>query len=41
MIGHSRRGRLRQFLRGSIVFNLLRLVRDVDVLVVADREGAG
>jgi two-component system sensor histidine kinase KdpD len=36
VIGHSRHGRLHEFLRGSIVGALLRLVRDVDVHVVAD-----
>jgi two-component system, OmpR family, sensor histidine kinase KdpD len=39
VIGHSRHGRLHEFLRGSIVGKLLRLTRDVDVHVVADREG--
>lgn len=38
VIGHSRHGRLYHVLRGSIVFNLLRIVRDVDVLVVAEQE---
>jgi two-component system sensor histidine kinase KdpD len=37
VIGHSRHGRLHELLRGSIVNRLLRLVRDVDVHVVADR----
>jgi len=36
VIGHSRHGRLHEFLRGSIVSALLRQVRDVDVYVVAD-----
>jgi len=36
VIGHSRHGRLHEFLRGSIVGTLLRQVRDVDVHVVAD-----
>lgn len=36
VIGHSRHGRLHEFLRGSIVSALLRQLRDVDVLVVAD-----
>jgi two-component system sensor histidine kinase KdpD len=40
VIGHSRHGRLHEFLRGSIISALLRLMRDVDVHVVADhREG--
>lgn len=38
VIGHSRHGRLHEFLRGSIVGKLLRRVRDVDVHVVAERE---
>ena len=40
VIGHSRHGRLHELVRGSIVQNLLRLVRDVDVHVVAEREPA-
>ena len=39
VIGHSRHGRLHEFLRGSIASNLLRLVRGVDVHVVADAVG--
>ena len=38
IIGHSRHGRLRELIRGSIVQKLLRLAGDVDVHVVADRE---
>ena len=37
IIGHSRHGRLREILRGSVVQKLLRLAGDVDVHVVADR----
>jgi two-component system sensor histidine kinase KdpD len=37
VIGHSRRGRLRELLRGAIVNKLLRLAGDVDVHVVAER----
>ncbi len=40
VIGHSRHGRLYELLRGSVVQSLLRLARDVDVHVVADRETA-
>jgi two-component system, OmpR family, sensor histidine kinase KdpD len=36
VVGHSRHGRLHEFLRGSIASNLLRLVRGVDVHVVAE-----
>ncbi|MBV9582001.1 MAG: universal stress protein [Chloroflexi bacterium] len=39
IIGHSRHGRLHEVLRGSVVQNLLRLSGDVDVHVVADRDG--
>ncbi len=39
VIGHSHHGRLHEFLRGSIASNLLRLVRGVDVHVVADAAG--
>jgi two-component system sensor histidine kinase KdpD len=38
IIGHSRHGRLYEFLHGSIVQKLLRLAGDVDVHVVADRD---
>ena len=38
VIGHSRHGRLHEFLRGSIVGKLLRLARTIDVHVVAERE---
>ncbi len=38
LIGHSRHGRLHELLRGSIVSKLLKLARDVDVHLVADRE---
>jgi two-component system sensor histidine kinase KdpD len=38
IIGHSRHGALHEFLRRSVVQNLLRLAGDVDVHVVADRE---
>ncbi|HEV8638936.1 MAG TPA: hypothetical protein VG370_32410 [Chloroflexota bacterium] len=38
VIGHSTHGRLHQLLRGSVVHRLLRLAKDVDVHVVADRE---
>jgi two-component system, OmpR family, sensor histidine kinase KdpD len=38
LIGHSRHGRLHELIRGSIVQSLLRLARDVDVHVVAERE---
>jgi two-component system sensor histidine kinase KdpD len=41
VIGHSRHGRLHEFLHGSIVQNLLRLAGDVDVHVVADRDERG
>jgi two-component system, OmpR family, sensor histidine kinase KdpD len=41
VIGHSRHGRLRELLRGSVVHNLLRLAGDVDVHVVAEREPQG
>lgn len=37
VIGHSSHGRLHEFLRGSIVSNLLRLAHGVDVHVVAER----
>lgn len=37
VIGHSRHGRLRELLRGSIVHRLLRLLRDVDIHIVAER----
>ena len=37
VIGHSRHGRLRELLRGSIVKSLLRLASDIDVYVVAAR----
>lgn len=36
VLGHSRHGRLHEFLRGSIASNVLRLVRDLDVHVVAE-----
>lgn len=36
VIGHSRRGRLHELMRRSVVHNLLRLAEDVDVHVVAD-----
>lgn len=39
VVGHSRHGRLREFVRGSIAGNLLRLVRGIDVHVVADAAG--
>jgi two-component system sensor histidine kinase KdpD len=39
IIGHSRHGRLHEMVRGSVVQNLLRLAGDVDVHVVADRDG--
>jgi two-component system sensor histidine kinase KdpD len=38
VIGHSRRGRLREWLRESIAAKLLRLARDVDIHVVANPE---
>jgi two-component system sensor histidine kinase KdpD len=38
VIGHSRQGRFRELLRRSVVSRVLRLARDVDVHVVADRE---
>ena len=38
IIGHSRHGVLHEFLRRSVVQNVLRLAGDVDVHVVADRE---
>lgn len=38
VIGHSRRGRLQELLQGSTVNKLLRLVRDVDVHVITERE---
>ncbi len=41
VIGHSRHGRLHEFLRGSIVSSLLRLVRNVDVHIVADHRELG
>jgi two-component system sensor histidine kinase KdpD len=41
IIGHSRHGRLHEFLHGSIVQKLLRLAGDVDVHVVADRDTHG
>jgi two-component system sensor histidine kinase KdpD len=37
VIGHSSHGRLHELFGGSIVHRLLRLARDVDVHVVADR----
>lgn len=37
VIGHSRRSRLQELFRGSIVSRLLGMARDVDVHVVADR----
>ncbi|HEY1297541.1 MAG TPA: universal stress protein [Chloroflexota bacterium] len=39
IIGHSRHGVLHEVLRRSVVQNLLRLAGDVDVHVVADRDG--
>jgi len=39
IIGHSRHGRLHEILRRSVVQNLLRMAGDVDVHVVADRDG--
>jgi two-component system sensor histidine kinase KdpD len=41
VVGHSCHGRLHEFLRGSIASNLLRLVRGVDVHVVADEAERG
>jgi two-component system sensor histidine kinase KdpD len=38
VIGHSRHGRLHELLHGSVVRKLLKLARDVDVHLVADRE---
>jgi len=38
VIGHSHHGRLHELLRRSVVQKLLRLVRDADVHLVADRE---
>ena len=38
VIGHSRSGRLHELLHGSVVHKLMRLVGDVDVHVVSDRE---
>jgi two-component system sensor histidine kinase KdpD len=38
VIGHSSHGRLHEWLRGSKVSRLLRLARDVDVHVVAERD---
>jgi two-component system sensor histidine kinase KdpD len=38
IIGHSRHGVLHEFLRRSVVQNVLRLAGDVDVQVVADRD---
>lgn len=38
VIGHSRHGRLRQIVRGSIVHRLLRLIENVDIYVVANQE---
>ena len=40
IIGYSRHGRLHELLRRSVVQKLLRLVRDTDVHLVADREPA-
>jgi two-component system sensor histidine kinase KdpD len=37
VIGHSTHGRLHEIFRGSIVTRLLRLARDVDVHIVAER----
>ena len=39
ILGHSRHGRLHEMVRGSVVQNLLRLAGDVDVHVVAERDG--
>jgi two-component system, OmpR family, sensor histidine kinase KdpD len=39
IIGHSRHGVLHEILRRSVVQNLLRLAGDVDVHIVADRDG--
>ena len=42
VIGHSGRSRLQEFLRGSLINDLIRLARGIDVLVVAnDVSGAG
>ncbi len=38
VIGHSHHGRLHELFRGSIVNKLLKLARDVDVHLVAERE---
>jgi two-component system sensor histidine kinase KdpD len=38
VIGHSRHSRLHELLHGSVVRKLLRLARDVDVHLVADRD---
>src|ERR1700730_9373387 len=39
VIGHSRHGRLHELLRASIVKSLLRMAGEIDVHVVADRNG--
>ena len=36
MIGHSGRTRLQELAQGSIVNDLIRLVRGIDVLIVAN-----
>ncbi|MER3496291.1 MAG: hypothetical protein C4320_05505 [Armatimonadota bacterium] len=36
ILGHSDRTRLRDFLRGSLLFELARLLKSVDILVVAN-----
>ncbi|GBD12367.1 Sensor protein KdpD [bacterium HR24] len=41
VVGHSRRSRLHELLRGAIADRLLRLTKDVDVLVVAERRHPG
>jgi hypothetical protein len=40
VIGHSRHHRLHELLLGSTMHRLLRLARDADVQVVADRDSA-
>ncbi|MDQ2800768.1 MAG: universal stress protein, partial [Armatimonadota bacterium] len=36
VIGHSGRTRLQEFLQGSVINDLVRLVRGIDVLIVAN-----
>jgi len=39
VLGHSRHGWLHRLLRGSVTERLLRIARDIDLHIVADRRG--